>query len=200
MIPGLWGAPLKAISAFSPPQATQDFDLSMIESGNLATHEASSSGIKKHSDTFHCPHGLDCFFDYDDALAYAKKVNKPLFIDFTGWSCVNCRKMEVSVWSDKEVLRRLKEDYVLVSLYVDDKTNLPEGEQYVSKFSGKKVKTLGNKWSDLQATQFNTNSQPYYVLLNHEGKNLVAPRAFDLNIQAYVNFLDSGKLAFSEKK
>jgi hypothetical protein len=104
--------------------------------------------------------------------------------------------MEASVWSDKEVLRRLKEDYVLISLYVDDKTDLPESEQYVSKFSGKKIKTLGNKWSDFQASTFKTNSQPYYVIVNNSSKVLVAPQAFDLNIKNYINFLDSGLAAY----
>lgn len=198
MIPGLWGAPLKAISAFSPPQATQDFDLSRASFAPSAGHD-DLSAPKKHAGTFHCPHNLNCFFDYDEAMIYAKKVNKPLFIDFTGWSCVNCRKMEASVWSDPEVLKRLMNDYVMVSLYVDDKTTLPESEQYVSKFSGKKIKTLGNKWSDLQASRFNTNSQPYYVILNQEEKLLTSPHAFDLDIKAYVEFLENGSKAFQAK-
>jgi thiol:disulfide interchange protein len=204
MIPGLWGAPLKAISAFSPPQATQDFDLSRVSS-DLASEQNEGERhekveLKKHAGIFHCPHGLDCFFDYEDGMAYAKKVNKPLFIDFTGWSCVNCRKMEVSVWSDPMVLKRLKEDFVMMSLYVDDKTVLPENEQYISKFSGKKIKTLGNKWSDLQASRFGTNSQPYYVILDHEGNPVTSPHAFDLSIENYVKFLDSGKQAYDAKK
>jgi thiol:disulfide interchange protein len=196
MVPGLWGAPLKAISAFSPPQATQDFDLSSVKP---ASHGATEITAKKYDNIFHCPHGLNCFFDYEEGMAYAKKMGKPVMIDFTGHSCVNCRKMEVSVWSDPAVLKLLNEDYVLISLYVDDKTPLAETERYVSTFSGKNIKTLGNKWSDLQASTYGVNSQPYYVLLDHEGKQLVKPRAFDLDIPAYVSFLESGKTAFQTK-
>ncbi|MFA6945326.1 MAG: cytochrome c biogenesis protein CcdA [Pedobacter sp.] len=158
MIPGLWGAPLKAISAWLPPQVTQEFDLySNRDSGPAGA--AGTSG-KKYAGLFHAPHGLDAYYDYEEGLAYAKSVNKPILIDFTGWSCTNCRKMEASVWPDKEVLRRLREDYVLISLYVDDKTELSEAEKYVSSFSGKKVNTIGQKWSDFQASRFGTNSQP----------------------------------------
>ncbi len=195
MVPGLWGAPLKAISAFSPPQGTQDFDLTATK-GAAHTNSTEATVAKKYSDLFHCPHGLNCFFDYDEGIAYAKKVNKPVMIDFTGHSCVNCRKMEVSVWSDPAVLQRLSEEYVLISLYVDDKTALPENDQYVSSFSGKRVKTIGNKWSDIQASKYGINSQPYYVLLNNEGAKLVMPQAFNLDIQNYVAFLDSGKKAY----
>jgi len=124
-------------------------------------------------------------------------VGKPVLLDFTGHSCVNCRKMEASVWSDATVLKRLKNDFVLISLYVDDKTDLEPHEQYVSSFSGKRVTTLGNKWSDLQATHFATNAQPYYVIINHEGKALVEPHAFDLEVDHYVQFLDKGKRAFA---
>ena len=194
MIPGLWGAPLKGISAWLPPQATQDFDLNartnVVESKN---EEASG---KKYATLFHAPHGLNAFYDYEEALEYSKKVNKPVLIDFTGWSCTNCRKMEATVWADKEVLKRLSEDYVLVSLYVDDKTELAEGEKYKSDFSGKNVKTIGQKWSDFQASTFGVNSQPYYVIVNSEGKSLVPPQAFDLNVKNYINFLENGKSAF----
>lgn len=198
MVPGLWGAPLKAISAFSPPQATQDFDLSRNLSSHASPIELTPG--KKYADILHCPHGLNCFFDFDEGMAYAKKVGKPVFIDFTGHSCVNCRKMEASVWSDPQVLKRLNEDYVLISLYVDDKTELPENEKYTSKFSGKKIKTLGNKWSDLEATNYGINSQPYYVLLDHEGNKLTAPQAFNLDINNYIRFLDEGKKAFTQKQ
>lgn len=189
MIPGLWGAPLKGINAWLPPQTTQDFDLSK------STAPASSpSSAKKYANLFHAPYGLDAFYDYEEGLAYAKQQNKPVLLDFTGWSCTNCRKMEASVWADPEVLKRLKEDYVLISLYVDDKTELSESEQYVSKFSGKKIKTIGQKWSDFQASTFGTNSQPYYVIVDSVGKQLVPPQAFNLDITNYIRFLDSGKL------
>ncbi len=197
MVPGLWGAPLKGISAWLPPQTTQDFD--------LYTNTLSSPIIKqdtvqkKYAGLFKAPHNLDAFFDYEQGLAYAKQQNKPVLVDFTGHSCVNCRKMEAAVWSDAEVLKRLKKDYVLISLYVDDKTELPVNEQYISTYSGKKIKTIGNKWSDLQAATFKTNSQPYYVLLNSDKKVLVAPQAYNLDIKNYVDFLDSGLAAYQIK-
>lgn len=196
MVPGLWGAPLKAISAWLPPQSTQDFDLYSNARSAAATAETAG---KKYAGLFHAPHGLDAFYDYEQGLAYAKSVNKPILIDFTGWSCTNCRKMEASVWPDKEVLRRIKEDYVLISLYVDDKSELAEAEKYTSAFSGKKISSIGQKWSDFQASKFGTNSQPYYVIADHEGKALVPPQAFDLDINSYILFLDSGKIAFGQK-
>lgn len=198
MIPGLWGAPLKGISAWLPPQTTQDFDLYTNTLSSPQNNQDSPK--KKYSGLFKAPHNIDAFFDYEEGLAYAKQQNKPVLIDFTGHSCVNCRKMEASVWSEKEVLIRLKNDYVLISLYVDDKTNLPENEQYVSKFSGKKIKTVGNKWSDFQAATFKTNSQPYYVLVGNDGKPLVEPQAFNLDVKNYVDFLDSGLAAYQNKK
>lgn len=198
MIPGLWGAPLKGISAWLPPQTTQDFDL--YTNTLSSPQEIAESPKKKYGGLFKAPHNLAAFFDYEQGLAFAKQQNKPVLIDFTGHSCVNCRKMEASVWSEKEVLNRMKNDYVLISLYVDDKTTLPENEQYVSSFSGKKIKTIGNKWSDFQASTFKTNAQPYYVLVGNDGKPLVAPQAFNLDVKNYVDFLDSGLAAYQNKK
>ena len=197
MVPGLWGAPLKAISAWLPPQVTQEFDLYSNRSSSQS--EPSVVSGKKYAGLFHAPHGLDAFYDYEEGLAYAKSVNKPILIDFTGWSCTNCRKMEASVWPDKEVLRRLRENYVLISLYVDDKTELKEDEKYISIFSGKKVNTIGQKWSDFQASKFGTNSQPYYVIADLDGKVLIPPQAYNLDISNYVIFLDKGKIAFEQK-
>lgn len=191
MVPGLWGAPLKAISAFAPPQATQDFDL---YTKTLSTANTSSlHSHKKYADLFHCPHNLDCFFDYDEGMAYARKTGKPVLLDFTGFGCVNCRQMEASVWSDPAVLQRLNEKFVLISLYVDDKTELPASEQQEVKIGDrtKRLKTIGNKWSYLQASRFNTNSQPYYVILDGNEQMLVPPRAYDLNIDEYITFLDA---------
>jgi thiol:disulfide interchange protein len=196
MIPGLWGAPLKGISAWLPPQSTQDFDL--YSNAGIASAKVETTG-KKYAGLFHAPHNLDAFYDYEQGLAYAKTVNKPILIDFTGWSCTNCRKMEASVWPDKEVLRRLREDYVLISLYVDDKTDLSNEEKYLSAFSGKKINSIGQKWSDFQASKFGTNSQPYYVIADHEGNTLVPPQAFNLDISNYTKFLESGKIAFDKK-
>lgn len=197
MVPGLWGAPLKAISAWLPPQVTQEFDLYSNRSGSQSERSVASG--KKYAGLFHAPHGLDAFYDYEEGLAYAKSVNKPVLIDFTGWSCTNCRKMEASVWPDKEVIRRLRENYVLISLYVDDKTELKEDEKYISSFSGKKVNTIGQKWSDFQASKFGTNSQPYYIITDHDGKIMVPPQAYNLDISNYVSFLDKGKIAFEQK-
>jgi thiol:disulfide interchange protein DsbD len=199
LIPGLWGAPLKSVNAFLPPMATQDFDLSRSGVQAVVLHEG-EQGPRKYADLLHCPHNLQCFFDLEEGLAYAKKVGKPVMLDFTGHSCVNCRKMEATVWADPAVLKRLREDYVLISLYVDDKTPLPADQQFVSEFSGKKIKTVGNLWSDYQASTFNINSQPYYVLMDHDRTLLVPPTAYDPSIPAYINFLDSGKEVFNQKQ
>ena len=130
-------------------------------------------------------------------MAYAQQVGKPVMIDFTGWSCVNCRKMEDNVWSQPAVLKIISEDYVLISLYVDDKTPLPESKQFVSASTGKKVKSTGNKWSEMQSRIYQTNSQPYYVIINNEEKVLISPQGFNLDIKNYINFLDEGKRAYN---
>ncbi|MFD2161415.1 cytochrome c biogenesis protein CcdA [Paradesertivirga mongoliensis] len=190
MIPGLWGAPLKTLSGWLPPIGTQDF--------NLYSQKPKTSEIpKKYAGVFHPAHTFEAFYDFEEGLAYARKVNKPALIDFTGHTCTNCRRMEGSVWSDPQVDNIIRNDYVLISLYVDDKTELAENEKYVSE-SGKKIKTLGNKWSDLQAKKFKTNSQPYYVIVNPDGETLVPPQAFNLDIKNYINFLESGKAAFNK--
>lgn len=199
MVPGMWGAPLKALSAWLPPSPTQDFNLHQA-SYSTAVPQASADIVKKYADVFHAPHGIDAFYDYDQALAYSRQVNKPVLLDFTGWSCVNCRKMEESVWPDPRVLKRLKEDYILASLYVDDRTALEPHEQYVSEFSGKKIRRVGQKWSDLQQSRFGVNAQPYYVIVDGDGRQLVPAQAYNEDIQNYVDFLDSGLTVFHGKK
>jgi len=191
MVPGLWGAPLKAISAFSPPQQTQDFDL---YTNSISLNNNIVKIKKKYGDLFHSPYNLNCFFDYDEGIAYAREIKKPVLIDFTGHGCVNCRKMEVSVWSDKRVLNILSNEYVLVSLYVDDRTELPTNEQIAVKLGDKTmtIKTIGNKWSYFEASKYGTNSQPYYVLLDNNGTLLSEPGAYDLNINNYITFLENG--------
>ncbi len=175
LTPGIWGAPLKLVSGFPPPEFYKEWKTSANE----------------------CPHDLNCFHDYEEGMRYAKAQGKPVMIDFTGWSCVNCRKMEDNVWSDSKVLNRLSEKYVLISLYVDDKEPLPLEQQTVSSTTGKKIKTIGNKWSDLQASVYKTNSQPYYVLLDHKGKILAKPHGYTPDIKTYVAFLDEGLCRYS---
>lgn len=200
MVPGLWGAPLKSISAFLPPSATQDFDLS----AGIAAAPAHSDGkVKKYAEIFHergTPKGFDPYYDYDQALETAKELNKPVLIDFTGWNCVNCREMEANVWTDPAVAKLLKEEFVMAELFVDDKTELPANEQFVSKYSGKKIKTIGNKNSDFQASTFNSNSQPLYVIVDATGKVLVPQSGANRNIEQYKAFLQSGIDAFKAKK
>ncbi|MCS3555711.1 MULTISPECIES: protein-disulfide reductase DsbD [unclassified Sphingobacterium] len=200
MIPGLWGAPLKSISAFLPPSATQDFDLS---AGVASTPTHSDGKVKKYAEIFHkrgTPKGFDPYYDYDQALEAAKELNKPVLIDFTGWGCVNCREMEANVWTDPGVAKLLKEEFVMAELFVDDKTDLPANEQFVSKYSGKKIKTIGNKNSDFQASAFNSNSQPLYVIVDASGKVLVPQSGANRNIAEYKAFLQSGIDAFHAKK
>lgn len=198
MIPGLWGAPLRSIAAFLPPQQTQDFDLYTNTLGN--NNHSDNSKNHKYSDKFHAPLNLNAFFDYDEGMEYATSVNKPVIIDFTGHTCVNCRKMEADVWSTKQVLPILSNDYVLIQLYVDDKTDLAENEQYISKFSGKKIKTIGNKWSDFQATKFTSNSQPFYVLLDNNGNLLHKPQGANYNPDEYAKFLQEGLQQYKSLK
>jgi thiol:disulfide interchange protein len=200
LVPGMFGAPLKALSGYLPPQATLDFDLNN-QKGTTQKHanNASNLGEIKYKDLFHLPHNLEGFFDYKQALAYSKKVNKPIFIDFTGHGCVNCREMEANVWSDPQVLKRLQEDYVIVAIYVDDKTELPENEWYTSGYDSKVKKTIGKQNADLQISKYAAAAQPYYVLIDADESQLVSPKAYDLEIQNFVDFLDAGKKAFYEK-
>lgn len=197
LIPGMWGAPLKALSGYLPPQETIDFDLSKDKA--VSNESKSDLGDVRFKELFRLPHQLEGFFDLKQALAYSKKVNKPVFIDFTGHGCVNCREMEANVWSDKEVLKRLKNDFVIVALYVDDKTELPENEWYTSSYDNKVKKTIGKQNADLQITKFNANAQPYYCIVDGEGNLLVQPKAYDLNIQNFINFLDAGKQKYHLK-
>ncbi len=208
MIPGLWGAPLKSISAFLPPMATQDFDLSQIPDGGNNPNGAApkqSSLVKKYEGNYTRikTRGLDAWYDYDQALQVSKELHKPIMIDFTGFNCVNCRKMEANVWSDPEVFKRLKNDYVLLQLVVDDKAALDPADYFTSTYSGKKITTLGGKWSDLEASRFNANSQPFYVFLDSEGNMLadkngktIPPSPADYDVNSYLKFLDSGITAY----
>lgn len=194
LIPGLWGAPLHAVNAFVPPLATQDFV--MGASTNPNTPAETELSPRKYSDILHAPHNLPSFFDYEEGMRYARLVKKPVMLDFTGHSCVNCRKMEASVWVLPDILERLRNDVVLISLYVDDKTPLPESEHYQSSFSGQTIRQLGARCSDLQATLFQTNSQPYYVLLDLEGRPLGPAASYDPDPNVFRRFLDEGLRKF----
>ena len=195
MVPGLWGAPLKALSGYLPPETSQDFNLH--NRSNIANSPATTlTEVPKYADLFKLPHGLQGFFDYKQGLAYAKKVNKPVFIDFTGHGCVNCREMEARVWSDPAVLSRLQNDFVILALYVDDKTELPEADWYTSTYDQKVKKSIGAQNADLQITKFNNNAQPHYCLVNSDGKLLVSPKNYDRDVAHFVAFLESGKAKF----
>jgi len=198
LIPGLWGAPLRAVAAFLPPQHSQDFDLYTPQLNTTSTVASADQGEKKYGDIFHAPYGLNAYFDYEEGMAIARKENKPVMIDFTGHACVNCRKMEADVWSNKKVLDLIRDRYILIQLYVDDKTELTADKQAISAFSGKKIKTIGNKWSDYQAARFNANSQPFYVLLDPDGKFLAQPQGADYNVDRFSHFLETGLKAFSQ--
>jgi thiol:disulfide interchange protein len=200
MIPGLFGAPLKALSGLLPPMQTQDFILGAENNQNQSTHmPINPTGTKaKHADFLHLPHGLTGYFDYKEALAASKATGKPLFVDFTGHACVNCRKMEEYVWAKPEVLKRLKNDYIIVSLYADERLELPENEWYTSDRDGKVKKTIGGQNQDLQISKYNFSAQPQYVLIDGNEKVLTSPRFYDTDEAAFVKFLDDGKAAFNK--
>jgi thiol:disulfide interchange protein DsbD len=208
MIPGMFGAPLKALSGYLPPQATHDFDLNKVVRDNVKLYsgsggEATPSEIcetPKYHEFLHLPHGLEGYFDYDQAVKCSKEQNKPIFIDFTGHGCVNCREMEANVWSDPAVLKRLRDDYIVLALYVDDKTKLPESEWVKSTYDNKIKKTVGKKYADFQISKFGVNAQPYYVLMNADGDVLTNSRAYNLDVDAFVKFLDEGKKNFKSGK
>ena len=201
MIPGLWGAPLKALSGYLPPMSSHDFDLGkMIRENQRGGTVASLEETPKYGDFLHLPHGLQGYFDYQQALEVAKEADKPLFIDFTGHGCVNCREMEARVWIEPEVLKRFREDFVMVALYIDERYELPEEEWYTSEYDGKVKKTIGKQNADFQITRFNNNAQPYYVILGHDEEVLVPPIAYETNVSKFVDFLDRGKAAFEKGK
>jgi len=206
LLPGMFGAPLKALSGYLPPMSTHDFDLKgivrdYVDEAGIVGNSDSESKIEnvKYADFLHLPHGIKGFFDYDQAIAHSRKVNKPLFIDFTGHGCVNCRKMEEYVWSDPQVLSKLKNDFVVVALYVDDKTALPESEWYTSEFDGKVKKTIGKQNFDFQITEFKGNAQPYYVLLDTDEQPLVKPLSYDASVSNFVVFLEAAMSEFQRR-
>ncbi len=190
LIPGLWGAPLKALAGYLPPLYTHDF--------NLAEDQARADALTgceppKYADFLHLPHGLSGYFDYEQALACAREQKKPLFIDFTGHGCTNCREMEAVVWSDPAVLKTLRNDFVVVALYVDDKTLLPDAEWYTSPYDKKEKRTIGKQNADLQIRHLDNNAQPFYVLVGFDERVLAWPYGYDRDPVSFLQFLERGK-------
>ncbi len=211
LIPGMLGAPLKAISGYLPPMTSHDFDIRKIVREEVKLGDFHTSAVAnepssalcekpKFADFLELPHGLEGYFDYQQGLACAKAQNKPLFIDFTGHGCVNCREMEANVWSDPRVLAMLKRDFVVVALYVDDKTTLPQSEWVTSSYDHKVKSTIGKKFADFQIAKFGVNAQPYYVLLDHKEQLLVKPTARDLNPEHFIEFLTKGLAEFKAQQ
>ena len=192
LIPGLWGAPLKFINAFPPPMEYSESPMGFGGSSKSVATAMLPEGAKSG------PHGIVVFDDYEEGLAYAKKVNKPIMLDFTGFACVNCRKMENNVWSNPNVLSILKEKVVVISLYVDDKRELPKNEQFFSKATESEIETIGDKWTDFMITRYKTNTQPLYVLTDLEGKSLNAaqPTISYVGVEEYEAWLKSGLAKF----
>jgi thiol:disulfide interchange protein DsbD len=208
LIPGLFGAPLNGLSSFLPSAETSEFNLSklIMENRSLsvpAVQPAESSGIcsePKYIDIFHMPLGLKGYFDYKQGLACAKELKKPVLIDFKGHACANCKRMEAKVWSDPEIFGRLRNNFVIIELYVDDRTQLPENEWIVSTVDGKQKMTIGKICEDLEISKFKTNALPLYVIADYEGNPLNKPMPTNLNVGEYKNWLDEGLELFNKSK
>jgi thiol:disulfide interchange protein DsbD len=190
LIPGIWGAPLKMISGFPPPMHYSEAPYGVGFTKLASVGPVDKDSVPEGSELG--PHDIMAFNNYETGLAYAKKVNKPVLIDFTGYACVNCRKMEERVWANPHILGILNKEIVLISLYVDDKRLLPDNEQYTSKTTGKRIKSIGNKWSDFQIKEYQANAQPYYVLMDLQEHNLNTPIGYTPDIEEYKNWLIDG--------
>ncbi|MBB5635527.1 thiol:disulfide interchange protein DsbD [Pedobacter cryoconitis] len=200
LVPGLWGAPVNILSGIAPPLNTQDFILGGSSSGN-SQGSSDFPATVKYNDVLHPPHGFNAFFDLDEGLAYAKKVNKPVLIDFTGHACVNCRKMEDKVWIDPQVGHLIKDEYVLIQLYVDERSvKMPPEKVHYSKILRTTTDDLGRWNGDFQATTYNSNSQPFYVLGGHDLVPLVAPQGAIFDAKEYAAYLQSGLDKFKASK
>ena len=199
MIPGMWGAPLKALSGYLPPLETQDFILGQQGPATSAPAQSKPADLaRKYSDFLSLPHGMDGYFDIDEAKAAARAQNKPLFVDVTGHGCVNCREMEAKVLSDRRVLSTLGEDFVICALYADDKKTLDKRD-WVTTESGKVLKTLGKVNSHYALKTWGVNSQPCYIIIAPDGQLLAGPRGYDLDVQAYLDFLSEGLRAYRNR-
>ena len=205
LIPGLFGAPLTGLSSFLPSSSKSEFNLPKLISEDrsytgsvnqqVATSELCSE--PRHDDIFDMPLGLKGYFDFKQGLACAKEQGKPVLIDFKGHACANCKLMEAKVWSDPEVLRRLRDNFVIIELYVDDRTQLPENEWIVSVIDGKQKKTIGKINEDIEISKFKTNALPLYVIADHEGNSLNKPMPTNLNVEEYKKWLDEGVKRFN---
>ena len=197
LLPGLWGAPLNVISGFPPPMKYAE---SKFGVGYTQTNQGGKTIANLPKGAIYGPNNIVTFEDYDTALAYAKEVNKPLLIDFTGRACQNCRLMEENVWSKDQILPIFKNDLVLVSLFVDERTKLPENKQYISKYTGEKVTTVGQKWSEMETFKYKNNSQPLYILVDQKENNLNNPIGYTPEIDVYYNWLQKGIRNFKKEK
>ena len=198
MVPGMWGAPLSGLSGYLPPISTQDYILSPGGTANVVTVDAPAKSESKKYDFLHLPHNLDGYFDLEQGLEAAKELGKPVFVDVTGHACVNCREMEQRVWSDPAALDILRNEYVIVALYVDDKHKLDENDWVTDAETGKVYKDLGRVNSYIAREKFNVNAQPNYVLLSPEGEILVPTHSYDLSVENFINFLNSGVEAYKK--
>ena len=203
LIPGLWGAPLNFIAGFPPPQTPEwSENIDAFSSGSSNTGKASPviTDLKVPVPETNCPKGIsNCFHNYYEGLAYARAVKKPMLVDFTGWTCLNCRKTEQGVWPKPEVLSQINNDYVLVSLYVDETNELPKDSQYVSPYSKDKIKRIGEKWHEMEIYRFKQNALPYYVLLDNDGKELNTPIPYTDDPAKYATFLREGRAEFEKR-
>lgn len=208
LIPGLFGAPLNGLSSFLPSQETSEFNLPkmIVENRSLSgpalqTVESSAQcSVPKYNDIFHMPLGLNGYFDYKQGLACAKEQKKPVLIDFKGHACANCKRMEAKVWSHPDILSRLRDNFVIIELYVDDRTQLPQNEWIVSAVDGKQKKTIGKIYEDLEISKFKTNALPLYVIADYEGNALNKPMPTNLNVEEYKKWLDEGTMLFNKSK
>jgi len=203
LIPGLFGAPLKGVSGLIPSLETSKFNLSRSNAAIImpltgSESESSLCSTPKYSDNLHLPYGLEGYFDYEQGMACAKEKGLPVFLDFKGHACANCKEMEGKVWSDPGVQKRLRENFVIIALYTDDRTKLPESEWKTSRVDGKVKNTIGKINADLEIEKFGTNTQPLYVITDHEGNPLNRPMEHNLNIGEYIEWLDEGIRLFRE--
>jgi thiol:disulfide interchange protein DsbD len=207
LVPGLFGAPLNGLSSFLPSSETSEFNLPRLIMENRTTTGASVQSAEtsilcsepKHDDIFDMPLGLIGYFDYKQGLACAKEQKKPVLIDFKGHACANCKRMEAKVWTDPEILRRLRDNFVIIVLYVDDRTQLLENEWIVSAIDGKQKKTIGKINEDLEISRYKTNALPLYVITDYEGNTLNKPMPTNLNVEEYKKWLDEGLTSFKSK-